>query len=271
MDDPFQNASLSGAIALLVSFGLCFVILFPLYWWRRSRSQTEVSVTQGAVESAERSNDAQAVTPTMQVDEHCENVTELNIEESVEQLQQSPPSIAEFAQCGRNIEHEEVQSIAHVDGYGNDQGLNDLRVLDNDTSIAVSDIWGDEPDDDSKPEIVKEPVDLQEGRVELATSGSENEQEVQQTVVQVDETQEILPSESRPPLDLSGVQLLRTKTKVAVKASDLTIPVPTSIPKRKISGHDCFYLYDLQTVFKVTLREEPIKRPRSGKARRKSL
>jgi hypothetical protein len=275
MYDQFQSAPMFGAIALLVSFGVCFVVLFPLYWWwKRTKAQTSELVAHDSFELVESSDStqysAQLVTPAVQSDEHCEDVIKLNVGEPVEQQE----SIAEFTHRSSDNEQETKQGVIHIDEHANAQHSNDLLVLSNDAVISPLEVQSDERNEDSKQGDEQTLLELQEEIVKLATNHHKDEQEVQQNVIRSDETPEIAPPESLPTLDLRDVQLLKTKTKVAVKASDITIPVPKSIRKRKVRGHDSFYICDLQSVFSLTLPEGvnssgPMKRTRNRTARRK--
>jgi hypothetical protein len=273
MYHQFQNVPNVDTLALLVSFGLCFVVLFPLYWWwKRSRVQTSELVDQGSFESTELSDSTQAVAPVIQIDECCEDAIEPNVEEPVE-LQKSQKSTAEFTHSSGDNEQEK-QNVVHVDKHMNAQHLDEACVLSNDASISVLDVQGDERNEDDKQGVTQEPVELQEEIIELTTSHHRHEQELQQNVVQNDETPEIEPLKPLPTLDLRDVQLLKTKTKVAVKASDIAIPVPKSVRKRKVRGQDSFYICDLQSVFSLTLPEgitlnQPMKRTKSRATRRK--
>jgi hypothetical protein len=274
MYDQFQNAPIFGAVALLVSFGLCFVVLFPLYWWgKRTKAQTSEFVAHDLVESFESNNCTSLVTPVVQVDEHNEDSNKPNVDELVE-LQKSQKSISEFTHSSTDSEQETEQSVVHIDEHANAQHSDELPVLSNDTAISTLEVQSDEHNEDSKQGAVRKSVELQEEIVKLATSHHNNEQELRQNVMGSDETSVVQPLGPLPVLDLSGVQLLKTKTKVAVKASDITIPVPKSIRKRKVRGQDSFYICDLQTIFSLTLPEgvnphAPVRRTKSRTARRK--
>jgi hypothetical protein len=272
MYDQHQHVLTFGAAALWVSVGVWFVALFPLYWWTRTRAQT-MERSQGVGESSVRSKGTRVGVSAIQTDERRQDATELNGEEPI-RPQMSRQSIAEFTRSDRDDEHNMEQSRIHSDPHRNAYCSSGLGVLGDPPSIAVSDPWDDEPDDDGKQAMLKKSVERQEKIVELATHRRKDEQAGTQNEGQRDQPPEVDPLESRPPLDLSGVHLLRTKTKVAVKASDLTIPVPPSIRTRKVRGHDSFYLCDLQTVFDVTLSEgmnldEPVNKTKHRTTRKK--